>query len=59
MNKIAKARKDSGATQAALAERLGVTIMAVAHWENGRRSPSIKTLKAIADALGVDARDLL
>jgi len=59
MEKIAQARKAAGATQAALAQHLGVTVAAVAHWENGRREPSVKTLRAIAEALGVKVAALI
>lgn len=45
--------KAIGMTQAELAERLGVTQGAVAHWLSGRRTPDIRTLENIFRALGL------
>lgn len=59
MNKIAKARKDKGLTQQALAEAVGLTQGAVAHWESGRRQPPVAMLRKIAEALGVPVADLI
>jgi transcriptional regulator with XRE-family HTH domain len=52
MLRIAEQRERAGKTQAQLAEAMGVTPAAVAHWERGRRVPSIAVLQRIADALG-------
>ena len=41
-------RLNLGLTRAQLAERLGVTERAVAHWETGKRSPRPPQLFAIA-----------
>lgn len=46
-----KRMRDMGITQSVLAERLGVTQGAVAHWLSGRRSPDIPTLERILKAL--------
>lgn len=59
MNKIAKARKDKGLTQQALAEAVGLTQGAVAHWESGRRQPPVAMLRKIAEALRVPVADLI
>lgn len=59
MDTIADQRKASGWTQERLAEELGVTQAAVAHWENGRRNPSVETLKKVAAALGVPLMKLI
>lgn len=40
-------------TQRKLAERAGVTAAAVYQWEKGTTSPSLATLAAIVEALGV------
>lgn len=48
-----KRMRDLGITQSVLAERLGVTQGAVAHWLSGRRSPDIPTLERILKALGL------
>lgn len=59
MNKIAEARKSKGWTQQALAEAVGLTQGAVAHWESGRRQPPVATLRKIAEALGVPVAELI
>ena len=56
--KIKEVRNSKKLTQAQLAERLGVTQPTVQQYEGGRRKPKAKTLHRIADALGVDVREL-
>ena len=55
---IKAARKKAGLTQRQLGEKLGISYQAVAQWENDLRNPKIESLRAIANALGVPARDL-
>lgn len=45
--------KELKITQEGLAERLGVTQGAVAHWLSGRREPDLDTLGRLLDALGL------
>lgn len=52
-------RKEKGMTQAALAERLGVTNKAVSKWETGEAMPETSLLKPIAEIFGVTADELL
>ena len=47
-------RRKAKITQAKLAERSGVSQGYIAHIESGRRVPSVKTAKKIADVLGID-----
>ncbi|MDO4339924.1 MAG: XRE family transcriptional regulator [Eubacteriales bacterium] len=42
-----------------LASQIGVTPMAVTHYESGERKPDMKTIKAMAKVLGVKAADFL
>jgi transcriptional regulator with XRE-family HTH domain len=56
---IATLRKERGLSQAALAEKLGVTQASIANYESGRREPSITMLRKIAAALGVDIATLI
>ena len=51
--KIKALRKTRGITQEQLAEKLGVQRATISNYEIGRRSPHIKDLEKIADALGV------
>ena len=56
---IAERRKESGLTQQALADRLGLTNKAVSKWETGDGLPDITILPALAENLGVSVDELL
>lgn len=56
---IAILRKERGWTQTELADRLCVTNKAVSRWERGLGFPDIKTVKPLADALGVSIIELM
>lgn len=55
---IRAARKAKGLTQFQLAEQSGLSVDFVGKVERGTTSPSIESLKHIADALSVPLRDL-
>lgn len=57
--RIRAARELQGLTQAALAERVGVTRSAVAQWETGRAGQVGGNLAQIASVLGVGVEHLL
>lgn len=57
--RLAEMRKDHGDTQAALAERLGVSLPTVRAWEQEKSSPSHETLVAICRLYGVSSDYLL
>jgi len=50
---LAAARQAAGLTQTELAARLGTTQSAVARLERGSVSPTVETLRRLADSLGV------
>lgn len=53
-NELAKARmKEQKLTQEKLAETLGVTQGAIAHWLSGRREPDLATINRILSAVGL------
>ncbi len=56
---IRSLRRQNGMTQAALADRLGVTDKAVSKWERDVSYPDITLIPRLADLLGVTANDLL
>lgn len=58
-NRIKEVRESKGITQAQLARALGVTQGAIQFWENGKREPSIKTLKDVAVILNCEPWELL
>lgn len=57
--RIKKARKDKGWTQAQLAAEAGTTSISISFYETGRMFPSVLNLISIADALGVTLDDLV
>lgn len=47
------ARKKTGITQEELSERTGIAQSDISKLENGNANPSLKTLKRLADGLGM------
>ena len=56
---VKDARNAKGLTQLQLAEKVGVSQVQISRIEKGLNSPSIKTVKALAKALRIPARDIL
>ena len=56
---IARYRKESGLTQEALADKLGITFQAVSKWETGQTVPDTMLLSALAQTLGISVDKLL
>ncbi len=56
---IHRLRKEAGMTQAQLAERADISQQVVSGLEAGERNPTLVTLEALADALGVMPHELL
>lgn len=52
-DRIRKAREHAGLNQSALAEKLEVAPGTIQRWETGVRSPSKKSLQALAEVTGV------
>ena len=59
MNIIKKARLTEGLTQKEVADVLGVSIVAVCKWENGKSLPAPRRLKKIADVLHISVSSLI
>lgn len=55
---IAACRKEQGLTQAALAEKLGVSDRAVSKWENGRNMPDVSIIPELCALLKIDLNEL-
>lgn len=55
---LAKARKSRDYSQGDLAKRTGLMPSAIAHFEAGRRMPTVANLLKLADALGIKLDDL-
>lgn len=56
---FARLRADAGLTQEAVAERAQLSQQYVSGLERGQRNPTVETLYAIAQALGVSHVDLV
>ena len=58
-NRIKIARENSGFTQPKLAKMVGKTANTLRRYEQGEISPSVETVKKIAEATGLDLIKLL
>lgn len=56
---IAECRKERGMTQAALAEKLGITDRAVSKWENGKSMPDTSIMLELCSLLEINVNELL
>lgn len=56
--RIAEVRKQRGITQQQLAEEIGMSVVAIAYIETGKRWARLGTLDKIAKALDVQISDL-
>lgn len=56
---IASCRKSTGLTQAALAEKLGITDRAVSKWENGKSMPDASIMLELCGILEITVNELL
>lgn len=56
---IHKLRKERGLTQTELSHEADIILSQVARIERGETNPTISTLYVIAEALGVDLKDLV
>ena len=52
-------RESRNMSQAALAEKLGISHTTVARWESGKISPTVKNLIAVCEYFKVSPNDLL
>ena len=57
--RVRRFRESAGLTQEALAKAADIERVTLVRLEHGEQSPRFKTLKAVADALGMDTPDLL
>ena len=56
---FSRLRRETGLTQEQVAERSGFSQQYISGLERGRRNPTIVTLYELAQAIGVDFRELL
>jgi len=56
---IASQRKINNLTQAALAEKLGITDRAVSKWERGKGMPDVSIMLDLCDIFGITVNELL
>ena len=58
-NFITKKRKEKNMTQAALAERLGVSNKTISKWETGKCMPDYSVIELLCKELGITVAELL
>ena len=56
--RVAEVRKSRGVTQQELAENIGMSVVAIAYIETGKRWARLGTLNKIANSLKVSVEDL-
>lgn len=56
--RVAHVRKSRGVTQQQLAEQIGMSVVAIAYIETGKRWARLSTLSKIAKCLKVDIQEL-
>lgn len=56
--RVAEVRKSKGVTQQELSENIGMSVVAIAYIETGKRWARLGTLNKIADSLKVSVADL-
>ena len=56
---LAKKRKEKNMTQAALAERLGVTNKTISKWETGKCMPDYSVIELLCKELEITVAELL
>ena len=56
---ISSCRKEAGLTQAALADKLGITDRAVSKWETGKSLPDASIMIELCDILKISVNELL
>jgi transcriptional regulator with XRE-family HTH domain len=59
MKNLVKLRKQRDLTQGVLAKKLGVELNTVWKWENGKITPSVESVKKIADFFNITVDELL
>lgn len=60
-DKLKEKREQAGLSQSQLAEKSGISLRSIQAYEQGRRSlemASLKTAKALTDAIGCDIEEL-
>jgi transcriptional regulator with XRE-family HTH domain len=58
-DKVRRLRDERALTQEELAEKAGITVAALSRIERNSAEPRAKTRRRLAEALGVDPRELL
>ena len=59
MPTLQKLRELAVLTQAELAEKVGVSVTTISHWETGSKRPRASNIRKLAQALDVSPREIL
>lgn len=57
--RIKSIRRAEGINQNQLANLVGISKSSMSEWETGKREPRLDTIRKIANALGVDVREIV
>ena len=57
--RLREARQENRLTQDDLAEKLGVTISCISHYESGRRTPNVNMIVTLSEFLKVSLDNLI
>jgi transcriptional regulator with XRE-family HTH domain len=59
MPTLQKLRELAVLTQAELAEKIGVSVTTISHWETGSKRPRASNIRKLAEVLSVTPREVL
>jgi DNA-binding XRE family transcriptional regulator len=59
MKTLAQLRRETGLTQIELSKKTGIAVSTIAMYEVGRREPSLKKARQLADFFGVTIADIM
>jgi transcriptional regulator with XRE-family HTH domain len=59
MPTLQKLRELAVLTQAELAEKVGVSVTTISHWETGNKRPRASNIRKLAEVLSVTPREVL
>lgn len=57
--RLARLRRTQGLSKTDVADRLGISVTAICHWEQDRSRPKSARLQALSQLLGLSTADLL
>lgn len=59
MPTLRQLREQAVLTQAEVAEKIGVSVTTISHWETGSKRPRVGNIRKLAETLGITPQDVL